>query len=134
MIWRARKIISAGMFVINIGLTACLLYLFLGRGYFVVGGFTSVELVTIVLAALSVLLTALGIFIALLAIWGYQSLRYVSEETARTTAENVVNSELPALVKREFAEVRDLKDILGQEQVSSTTAQEAVNSLDGGKQ
>jgi hypothetical protein len=47
------------MFVMNIALFICLLYLFVGRGYYVVSGFTSVEVVTIVLAALGVMLIAL---------------------------------------------------------------------------
>ncbi|CAH2406365.1 hypothetical protein MES4922_490067 [Mesorhizobium ventifaucium] len=58
MLGGARRFIFGLMFVVNIGLALCLAYLFIGRGYFVVSGFTSVEVVTIVLVALGVLLTA----------------------------------------------------------------------------
>jgi hypothetical protein len=125
----ARRVIFALMFVMNIGLTLCLLYLFIGRGYHVVAGdFTSVEVVTIVLAALGVLLTALGIFIAMLAIWGYQSLHSLSGEIARNTAENLVKSQLPAMVSREVTEQVALKNTLG---TTTGEAQAAVDSLDG---
>jgi hypothetical protein len=128
----ARRVIFGLMFAMNIGLTLCLGYLFIRRGYFVVSGFTSVEVVTIVLAALGVLLTALGIFIALLAIWGYQSLHSVSGEIARKTAENLVKSELPAMVSREIADQVSLKNSLG----TTTRAEDSqaiVRSLDGDK-
>ncbi|WP_214470046.1 hypothetical protein [Mesorhizobium sp. dw_380] len=125
-----RRLIFGLMFTINIALFVCLLYLFIGRGYYVVSGFTSVEVVTIVLAALGVMLTALGIFIAMLAIWGYQSLRATSSEVARATAENLVKSELSAMVSREVADLVTLKNTLG---TTSGDAQAAVDSLDGDK-
>jgi len=123
-----RRFIFGLMFVINIGLALCLGYLFIGRGYFVVAGFTSVEVVTIVLAALAVMLTALGIFIAVLAIWGYQSLRTSSGEIAREAAETLVKSQLPALLRRELEDQTRTDNVLGEDQGIS---QSAVNSLDG---
>ncbi|MBZ9960339.1 MULTISPECIES: hypothetical protein [unclassified Mesorhizobium] len=115
----------------NIAMFFCLAYLFIGRGYYVVSGFTSVEVVTIVLAALGVLLTALGIFIAMLAVWGYQSLHSLSGEIARKTAENLVRSELPAMVSREMADQLALKNSLGTTSRVTDDAQAIVNSLDG---
>ena len=83
---KARCLIFAVMFIVNIGLTLALLYLFVGRGYYVVAGFTSVEVVTIVLAALAIMITALGIFIAIMAIWGYQSLHSIARQAAERAA------------------------------------------------
>ena len=51
--------------------------------------FSGLNLVTTILAALGVLLTALGIFIGLLAIWGYQNLREHAKDTATLVAERV---------------------------------------------
>lgn len=127
----ARRFIFGIMFVMNIAMFFCLAYLFIGRGYYVVSGFTSVEVVTIVLAALGVLLTALGIFIAMLAVWGYQSLHSLSGEIARKTAENLVRSELPAMVSREMADQLALKNSLGTTSRVTDDAQAIVNSLDG---
>lgn len=81
--------IFAVMFAVNIGLTVALIYLFAGRGYFVVGGFTSVEVVTVVLAALAIMITALGIFIAIMAIWGYQSLHSIARQAAERAAAEI---------------------------------------------
>lgn len=126
---KARGVIFGFMFCVNIGLTLALLYLFIGRGYYVVGGFTSVEVVTIVLAALGVILTALGFFIAMLAIWGYQSLNAVAENTARIAAQNLVKSELPALLRREQEDQTQTDDVLGE--AIGKVSQSDVDSLDG---
>lgn len=129
---KARGIIFTFMFCVNIGLTIALLYLFVGRGYFVVGGFTSVEVVTIVLAALGVMLAALGFFIAMLAIWGYQSLHRVSEEVAIKTTENLVKSRLPALLRRELDDQLSMERVVDETEVPQAESADAVNSLDGG--
>lgn len=126
---KARGLIFGLMFCVNIGLFLALLYLFVGRGYYVVAGFTSFEVVTIVLAALAVMLTALGFFIAALAIWGYQALHSTASDIARTTAQNLVKNELPAMVRREQEDQTWTQDVLGEP--SGKVAQSAVDSLDG---
>lgn len=128
---KARGVIFGVMFCVNIGLTAALIYLFVGRGYYVVGGFTSVEVVTIVLAALGVILTALGFFIAMLAIWGYQSLNTVAENTARAAAKIVVKSELPAMLRRELEDQAKTENVLGE--TTGKVDQSDFDSLDGDK-
>lgn len=126
---KARSLIFGLMFCVNIGLFLALLYLFIGRGYYVVAGFTSVEVVTIVLAALAVMLTALGFFIAMLAIWGYQALHSTAADIARMTAQNLVMKELPAMVRREQEDQTWTQHVLGEP--SGKVAQSAVDSLDG---
>jgi hypothetical protein len=113
----AKNLIAGLMFTLNFALFACLIFLFWSRGYIEGAGFTSVDLVTIVLAAVAVLITALGIFIALLAIWGYNSLRSTAEDIARTTAENVVKSQLPALVRREVGDQLRTDGVIGGEKI-----------------
>lgn len=128
---KAKDVIFGLMFCMNIGLTLVLLYLFVGRGYRTDGSFTGVEVITVVLAALAVMLTALGFFIAMLAIWGYQSLNAVAENTARRTTKKLVKSALPALMRRELSDQVEVDDVLGDE--GSQEAQAAVDSLDGDK-
>ncbi|MBX3598153.1 MAG: hypothetical protein KF874_11355 [Rhizobiaceae bacterium] len=99
-----RRLLFALMVTFNLALTASLGYLFIARGFVIGAIFTSVELVTIVLAALALILTALGLFIAILAIWGYQSLqsgaRETAERIARETADKVASRTAADAVSR----------------------------------
>lgn len=78
--------------------------------------------------SLSILQTSLVIF-------GFISFGYIAvmadraaKETARKAAEDMVKSELPALVKREMQELRDLTKVLG---TQPDMPQQAADSLDG---
>jgi hypothetical protein len=57
--------------VLNLALFAAGFYFVASRGFTPGPGWTPVELVTAVLAALAILITVLGIFLAILAFWGY---------------------------------------------------------------
>lgn len=100
-----RTLIGSLVFCLNFALLACLIYLFGSRGYIEGAGFTAAELVTIVLAAVSVLITALGIFIALLAIWGYQSLHATAGEIGEKAAREKAEKLVPELIAEHFARI-----------------------------
>lgn len=91
------KAINLLFFVLNGALFAVGGFFIYSRGYQPGVGFGQYELITLVLAALAVLLTALGLFIAILAIWGYSTLKQAAMDqanqaahiTAQKTAETV---------------------------------------------
>jgi hypothetical protein len=101
------KVVTGLFLALNIGLFIALAYVMLSRGYAPGGGFNSTELVTIVLAALAVLLTTLGIFIAVLAVLGYTTLRRLAigraEKVARETAQAEVSKRVPGLVAEQMS-------------------------------
>lgn len=82
----AKRAAFALMFVVNIGLTVGLLYLYNATGYYGGAAVSGVEIITIVLTAVAILVTTLGIFIAIMAIWGYHSLHNIAKETAERVA------------------------------------------------
>lgn len=56
------------------------------------------DLITVLLTAISALLAVLGIIIAILALWGYRTIRQASEEQARHTARRVAKQEMAAFL------------------------------------
>jgi len=80
---------------------------------------TAVEVLTVVLAALSALLTALGIIVAIAAIWGYNSLRSLAVERAEAVAREVA---------QQTAEVTAQATA---EPVAARVAEEVVRSMAG---
>jgi len=75
---------------LNIFLAAVLFYLII-RGGLVPdpGGIEFKDLITIILTAIAVLLAAVTIFIGVLAVWGYSSIREAATKIAQETADHV---------------------------------------------
>jgi hypothetical protein len=101
------------LFLVNLVLSLILLYYIGTRGLeSAPSGWEYKDLITIILTALTALLAALAIFIGLLAIWGYASIRDASiaaaesaaevkaVETARATAETVAARTAEAIMQR----------------------------------
>lgn len=101
---------------LNILLSAINLALFAGGAYFVVTrgvvqgqGWSPVELVTVMLAALGVMVAVLTLFVGVLAIWGFGRLseeaRDKAEKVAQTVAEremrNYLDKSLPGMIEEE---------------------------------
>jgi len=63
--------------------------------------FTEAEFITIVLAAVSVMLTALAIFLAVAGFFGYVQLRASAHKVARETADRVAREVAPPVAARE---------------------------------
>lgn len=124
--WFAKALLTLS----NVALAIALGYVFLTRGYVDGAGFDGPTLVTIVLTAVAILVTTLGIFVALLAVWGYSSLKETAEAVAATTAESVVKSDMPAMVRREIATQRNTEDIIGKGR-NGNKGDFPANSLDG---
>lgn len=61
------------------------------------------KFVTIVLTALAVLMTVLGIFIAGLAVWGYSQLRIDARNAAAQMVKDYLNKTAPKLVSSSIA-------------------------------
>ena len=113
------KALNGLFFILNIALFAVFGYLFFFSPVVKSGHhWTPVELVTTVLSALAVLLTALGIFIAVLAVWGYTQIketaksaavaaavkvaRETSDETAEMTTRKIVSRLVPLMLSEEL--------------------------------
>lgn len=84
-----KKILNALLITLNVVLFGLAFYFVASRGVAPSAGWSSVELVTVVLTALAVLLTTLGIFIAVLAVWGYTRLSDDARAVATATARDV---------------------------------------------
>ena len=96
------KLLYALLTLVNIAIFGGCAYFVITRGFVAGAGWTSVELVTIVLAALAVLITVLGIFIAVLAIWGYTRLAADARDVATRAAQEHVGKIAPQLVSEEI--------------------------------
>lgn len=97
------KVVIGLFLALNIALFLVLAFFVGSRGYAPGGGFTSTELVTIVLTALAVLLTALGIFIAVLAVLGYTQLRKLAVSRVEAAARTEVGKLAPRLVAEQVS-------------------------------
>lgn len=88
---------------------------------------TYVDLVVIVLAAVAVLITVLGLMLAVFAFWGITGLRKQAHETSKKTVVNslAVGGELYELVKRTVIETQYRETGLD---LSSDVEEEAPNS------
>lgn len=91
-------LLLAVQLVLVLGLT----YFFVSRGYQPGAGWTAVELVTIILAALALLITALGIFLAVLAIWGYGQIHEEARRIARAAVTEEVGKQAPRAISKEL--------------------------------
>jgi hypothetical protein len=87
---------------INVTFFAGCVYFVASRGFVPGAGWSGVEVVTIVLAALAVLMTVLGIFIAVLAVWGYARLSEEARKTAALEAQSFVGKNAPRLISEEL--------------------------------
>lgn len=105
------KVLTGLFLSLNIAFFLVVVYVVGTRGYIPVTAMTSVEVVTIVLGALGVMLTALGIFIAVLAILGYTAIQNLAVEraegaaqkSAAETARQEVAQRVPGLVAAQMA-------------------------------
>lgn len=57
------------------------------------------DLISIILSAISLLITVLGFFLALAAIWGYNTLRNEAHKAAKDRAKDWLDSEGPKLIE-----------------------------------
>lgn len=73
-------------FVLNAALLAVGGFFVFSRGYVAGAGFSQYEVITLVLACVAVLLTALGLFVAIIAIWGYGTLKQAAMDQAQSAA------------------------------------------------
>lgn len=89
--------------VINLVLLLACTYFIATRGVSAAAGvgWTPVELVTTVLSALSILITVLGIFLAVLAVWGYAKLADEAKSIAERVAREQAGRIMPSLVSKE---------------------------------
>lgn len=71
------------------------------------GGIGGADLVTIVLAALAVMLAILTIFIASLAVWGYASIREAAGKIAADVAQNTAKMTATEVAARTSREIQD---------------------------
>lgn len=86
-----KGMVSLLFLVINIGLSIGIFFFYTKTGYYSGSTFSSVEVVTIVLSSVAILVTGLGIFIAIMAIWGYRSLHEIAERTAERVALDIAD-------------------------------------------
>ncbi|MEP0149977.1 hypothetical protein [Roseibium sp.] len=90
-------------FLMNVALFAMNAYFIGTRGYVAGGSFDSTSLVTIALTSVAVLVTALGIFIAVLAIWGYNSLKQGAIDEAVKRAVDAAEAQAARTSERRMA-------------------------------
>lgn len=83
------RLLNVLLFFLNVAMLSAAVYFVGTRGYIQGGGWTAPELITVVLAALALLITVLGIFIAVLAVWGYARLSEDAKATASKVAADV---------------------------------------------
>jgi hypothetical protein len=88
--------------LINLTLFCGAAYFISSRGFAPASGWGAVEVVTVVLAALAVLITVLGIFIAGLAVWGYTQLRTDAKNVAAKAARAYLNENAPKLISEDL--------------------------------
>ena|SRR5665213_793520 len=79
-------------------------YRFLPRTSGAVPTLSYAEVTTIVLAALTIVLGFLGLFVGGLAIWGYQSIKSEGIAAAEKSAEKATEEALSAAIARQFSE------------------------------
>ncbi len=104
------KILNVLLSAVNLALFSIGAYFMFTRGIGKNGGWTPVELVTIMLTALGVMVAVLTLFIAILAVWGFSRLsdeaRDKAEKVAKIVAEqetrHYLGSKLPTMVEDEI--------------------------------
>lgn len=69
-----------------------LLAYIVSRGFELGTKFTAVELLSLILGALAVMIAVLTVFLAVLALWGYNSLREAAKEIATTVAKDIATT------------------------------------------
>lgn len=86
---------------------------------------------------LSMSITVLQTVLAIFALVGFGYIAIIAErkahDTAKQVAENVVKSELPAMVRREIDELFSVGNVLDEVKTSKGKPQDVINSLDGDK-
>ena len=87
----------------NFGIFCALLYLFVARGGHFEAPWSGPDLVVIVLTAATLVLTCVALFVAVLAIWGYATIKSKAEEVASQTAREVAVSETRNAVRAQLA-------------------------------
>ena len=82
---------------------------------------TYAELTAVMLAAVSVLVTILGVVVAILAVWGYSNFKGIAESSARLQVSNEIESgrlkghleeSVTSFMQREFADAGKLRRLL----------------------
>jgi hypothetical protein len=107
--FKMTKFLNILLSAINLVLFGAGAYYFLTRGIAQNQGWSPVELVTIMLAALGVMVTVLTLFVAVLAIWGFGRLSEEARDKAGKVARDVAEREtrdyldksLPEMIEQE---------------------------------
>lgn len=94
-----RKWCSVGLMIVNGGMFVALCYLFLARGGDFAAPWSGPDLATVALTAATLVLACVALFVAILAIWGYASIRTRAEELAREAAREVAVPEAQNAVR-----------------------------------
>jgi hypothetical protein len=100
---RVLKVVNLLLLITNIAVLAMGGWFIISRGYQAGNGWTPVELVTIILTALAVIVAVMGVFFAIMAIWGYSQIR----EDARLLSRKVAIDEVGKVVPRAIASELD---------------------------
>jgi hypothetical protein len=124
---------------INLTLSCGAIYFIGSRGFVPATGWSAVEVVTVVLAALAVLITVLGIFVAGLAVWGYTQLRTDARNVAASAAQAYLNENAPKLISEDLDRrggpglTGDYGEAAGKDKASDTSdgGQQAIGDNDG---
>jgi hypothetical protein len=87
-----RVLLSRILLAANFALFAGLVYLFVYRSAMFSAGWDGPAVATVALTAAAIILAAVGVGVALLAIWGYTTLREHAENTAIRVADETVNA------------------------------------------
>jgi uncharacterized membrane protein len=121
------KWLNRFLFLANITILSGAMYFIFTRGWVAgAGGWTPVELVTTVLAAVALLITVLGIFIALLAIWGYNRITKEAGRRAETATHIYLSKNVQQLVSDQVPRhvAAEIERIQGDSTYGSAAGQE----------
>ncbi|HTT98273.1 MAG TPA: hypothetical protein VMF58_09500 [Rhizomicrobium sp.] len=105
------------------------------RGPVASAGWTAEGLVTVILTATTVVLAALGIAVALVAIWGYDRIKDAAIKGATIEAVKIATAEAIKAAK-EVAEVTAAREVAARLQSEGGTSKEIIAAFtnnDGGK-
>jgi hypothetical protein len=115
--------------LLNLTLFCGAIYFIGSRGFAPAAGWSAVEVVTVVLAALAVLMTVLGIFIAVLAVWGYARLADDARNAAILAARDATSNLVPLVVREEID--RQMGSGRYGEAAGEDTSSQAIGGNDG---
>lgn len=99
----AKKCAVYAVGLTNVGIFIALLYLFIVRGGDFSAPWSGPDLATIALTSATLVLACVALFVAILAIWGYATIKSRAEELAAQTAREVAIAEAQGAVRAQLA-------------------------------